>query len=82
MANSVLSLDVVRKLNTERGFDENVTPSLLYSERDSYTISNRSLLADALETTAQNDVERAKLSEYKSKIEEMDKQSQKLSDLR
>ncbi len=53
-----------------------------FSDRDYSAVSNRSLLADALESAAQNDIEKSKLSEYKAKIEEMDKQSQKLSDLR
>lgn len=30
LANSVLSLDVVEKLGTNRGFDENITPNLLF----------------------------------------------------
>jgi len=52
------------------------------SDRDYSAVSNRSLLATALESAAQNDIEKSKLNEYKSKIEEMDKQSQKLSELR
>jgi hypothetical protein len=34
LANSVLSLDVIDKLGSTRGFDENVTPNILYSEAD------------------------------------------------
>ena len=33
LGSSVLSLDVVKHLNSTRAFDENVTPNLLYSER-------------------------------------------------
>ena len=39
-----------------------------FSDRDPDSVSNRSLLANALESVAQNDVERNKLAEYKSKI--------------
>ena len=53
-----------------------------YHERDVDAISTRSLLANALEAAAQNDIEKAKLNEYKAKIEEMDKQSEKLTELR
>ena len=40
----------------------------LYSERDTDSVSNRSLLANALESVAQNDIERKKIQEYKEKI--------------
>jgi len=56
--------------------------SIKKSDRDYSAVSNRSLLATALESATQNDIEKSKLNEYKSKIEEMDKQSQKLSELR
>ena len=39
---------------------------LLYSDRDSESISNRSLLANALESTVKNDIERKRLEEYRS----------------
>jgi hypothetical protein len=39
-----------------------------FSKRDTESISNRSLLANALESTAQNDIEKNKLAQYK-KIE-------------
>ena len=38
--------------------------------------------ANALESAAQNDIERKKLTEYKGKIEAMDAEEQKLYDLR
>ena len=34
LGSSVLSLDVVKNLNSQRTFDENVTPYLLFSEKD------------------------------------------------
>ena len=40
-----------------------------YCDRDADSVSNRSLLANALESVAQNDIERNKLEQYKQKIE-------------
>ena len=51
----------------------------LYSERK--TDSNRSLLANALETTVQNDVEAQKLAQYKEKIALIDAEQQRLSEI-
>ena len=39
-----------------------------FSERDTESVSNRSLLANALESVAKNDIERRKIQEYKEKI--------------
>ena len=50
-----------------------------YSERN--TDSNRSLLANALETTVQNDIEANKLKEYKEKIALIDAEQQKLAEI-
>lgn len=51
----------------------------LYSERN--TDSNRSLLASALETTAQNEAEANKLKEYKAKIDLIDAEQKKLAEI-
>lgn len=45
------------------------------------TDSNRILLANALETTVQNDIEAKKLAEYKEKINLIDAEQQKLAEL-
>lgn len=50
-----------------------------FSERN--TDSNRILLANALETAAQNEIEANKLREYKEKIALIDAEQQKLSEL-
>ena len=52
------------------------------SDRDPDAITPRSLLANALEGTVQNDIERKKLTEYKKKIELMNAEEVKLADLR
>ena len=53
-----------------------------FSDRDTDSFSNRSLLANALETAAQNDIERNKLKEYKAKIDLINAEEQKLQGLR
>ncbi len=52
------------------------------SSRRSNPVSTRSLLANALETTAQNDIERRKLEQYKSKIELVEAEYEKLTKIR
>ena len=61
----------------EGDFGENV----LYSDRDSESVSNRSLLANAFEGVAQNDIERQKIQEYKGKIDLINAEERKLSEL-
>jgi hypothetical protein len=82
LASSVFSLDVVKKLGSSRGFDENVTPYLMYSERDTDSMSTRSLLAGALESVAQNDIEKQKLADYKKKIDLIAAEEAKFTELR
>ena len=53
-----------------------------YQDRNTDSYSNRSLLANALETAAQNDIERNKLKQYKQKIDLINAEEQKLHDLR
>ena len=54
----------------------------LYSDRPTESFSNRSLLANALESAAQNDIERDKLRQYKEKIDLINAEEQKLHELR
>ena len=53
----------------------------LYSERDTESVSNRSLLANAFEGVAQNDIERNKIQEYKNKISLIESEERILTDL-
>ena len=53
----------------------------LYSERDPDSVSNRSLLANALESVAKNDSERRKIQEYKEKIGLINAEEKKLREL-
>lgn len=61
----------------EGDFGENV----LYSDRDSDSSSNRSLLANAFEGVTQNDIERQKIQEYKEKISLINAEERKLQKL-
>ena len=54
----------------------------LYQDRSDYSFSHRSLLANALETTAQNEIEKEKLKQYKEKINLINAEEQKLHELR
>ena len=56
--------------------------TIIYSERDTDSVSNRSLLANALESVAQNDIEKNKLNEYKKKISLIESEQKKLNDLK
>lgn len=53
-----------------------------FSDRDTDSVSNRSLLANALESVAQNDIEKNKLNEYKRKISLIESEQAKLAELR
>ena len=56
--------------------------TIVYQDRPTDSVSNRSLLANALESVAQNDIERNKLNEYKSKIFLIESEQAKLAELR
>lgn len=61
-----------------------VTPgeAIKYQDRPTNSMSTRSLLANALESTAQNDIEKNKLAQYKSKIDLIEKEQTKLADIK
>ncbi len=66
-------------LKFEEQFPEEVS-KVLYSERDTSS-SNRAILANALESVAQNDIERNKLAQYKEKISLIEAEEQRLSEI-
>ena len=53
----------------------------LYSDRDTDSVSNRSLLANAFEGVAHNDTEKQKIQEYKGKIDLINAEERKLAEL-
>ncbi len=61
-------------------FKENTDPDIRNSDRDPDT-SNRSILANSLESAAQNDIERNKLAEYKKKISLIESEEQRLAEI-
>lgn len=54
----------------------------LYSDRDTDSVSNRDILANAFMDVAQNDIERGKIAEYQQKIKALDEDERKLRDIR
>lgn len=52
------------------------------SDRNPDSIDNRTLLANALESTAQNDIEKKYISDYQANIEKINAEQEKLSKLR
>lgn len=55
---------------------------LKFSERDTESFDNRTLLANAMESVAKNDIEKKYIYNYKSKIDAINEEERKLSDLR
>ena len=54
---------------------------LMFSDRDTESVSNRSLLANDFEGVAKNDIERKRLQEYKEKIGLINSEEKKLQEL-
>ena len=65
---NVLPEDVLRYFGHSERLDRVLGESALHSLRDENSVSNRSLLANALESVARNDIEKNKLNQYKEKI--------------
>lgn len=57
-------------------------PNIRYSDRDTETISNRTLLANALDSVAKNDIEKNRLNQYKNKIALIESEQAKLTEIR
>ena len=53
-----------------------------HQEREEYSLDNRSLLVNALESATQNEIEAKKLSEYRANIKGLNEQSEKLVELK
>ena len=64
---------------------ESMEQSVLYEGQAKFQkkkLSNRTVLANALESAAQNDAERSKLEQYKSKIALIESEQEKLTEVR
>lgn len=55
---------------------------IAYSDRDSSSLDNRTILANAMETAAQNDVEKKYVDDYRKNIDKLNAEEQKLGELR
>lgn len=77
----VLPESVLRHYQHDRRPEGELGENALFSERDPNSTSNRSLLANALENAAQNDIEKNKLKQYKEKIDFINAEERKLADL-
>ena len=81
-----LGTDVIVFSSNQVKYTDNLNPTegndIRYQDRNPDSYSNRSLLAGALETTTQNDIEREKLQQYKAKIDLINSEEQKLRSLR
>ena len=76
---------VIIKDSTQVKLASNKAPTesseIHYSDRDTESVSNRSLLANAFESVAQNEIEKNKIQEYKGKISLINAEERKLSEL-
>lgn len=77
----VLSADVVKRLGMKDRQTSEFTPQLRYQLRDPYQISNREILANALEGAAQNETERDWLKRYKKKARALGEKQMRLEDI-
>lgn len=77
---SLLSDDVLEHFGAQRSEDGFYYRKVLHQTRKTGT-SARSLLANALESVAQNEIERDKLAKYKEKIDLLNKEEEKLREL-
>lgn len=77
----ILPKDVLRRFGYTERPKGDLGQSALYSERSNTSVSNRSLLANALETTAKNDVERKYIADYKANINQLNEYQKQLSEL-
>ena len=65
----------------DSAYEQTHDGQVLYQDRTDDSVSNRSLLANAFESVAKNDIERNKIQEYKSKIDLINSEEQKLGEL-
>ena len=82
MQNSLSHTPEVRagQTSTDSIYQKTETVKRKLSERDTDS-SNRAILANALESVAQNDIERNKLAQYKEKIALIETEEQRLSEI-
>lgn len=77
----ILPEDVLKHYGYDARPEGDLGEDALYSDRDTESVSNRSLLANAFEGAAKTDMEKQKIQEYREKIDLMNGQEQKLRKL-
>ncbi|MGM9628984.1 MAG: hypothetical protein ACI3V4_13010 [Faecousia sp.] len=77
----ILPEDVLKHYGHDARPDGRLGESALYQDRPVEAISNRTLLANALESATQHEVEAQRLAEYKEKIAQIEEWEQKLKQL-
>ncbi len=75
----VLAFD--KKSIIKRSDRDSSDPDIRYQDREEESVSNRSLLANAFEGLAKDDLERNKMQEYKDKISLVNAEEKKLREL-
>ena len=78
----VLPESVLKHYGYDARPDGKIGESALFQDRDPDQISNRALLANALDSAVKNDIERKRLEEYRGKIDLLNSEEQKLQGLR
>ncbi len=74
---SILSDDVLHHFDEEMPSEGHYTNKVLFQKK---TTTNRTLLANALESATQNDIERNKITQYKEKIALIESEQAKLAE--
>lgn len=77
----ILPEDVLKHYGYDARPEGDLGQDALYQDRDTESVSNRALLANALEGLAKDETERTKIQEYKGKIDFVNAEERKLRDL-
>ncbi len=87
--NQLLNIDSVEspQPTPEATFDSSATDGIIHQEKPIVKkqlkkTSDRTLLTEALESVAQNDIEKNKLAQYKEKIQNLDELTKKLAEIK
>ena len=78
----ILPEEVLKHYGYSRRPEGDFGDDMLFQDRDPDQISNRALLANALDSAVKNDIERKRLEEYRGKIDLLNSEEQKLQGLR
>ena len=84
-SNNIDGYEIVAFNENQPKLTSNTNPTssndIRYQDRAEESVSNRSLLANAFEGLAQNDIEKNKIQEYRSKVDLINEEERKLNEL-